>query len=348
MWNDLDISKIELSKPQRVKGNAWFSKLSIDNYAIKVQLDMCKSKQGILTTNNNMYIDLKYENIESPHMLEFFENIENKCKTLIFENKMILFDDDIEQDDIDSYLTSITRSYSGGIYSLIRCKINHINKNPQCDIYDESLNILSTTDVTDEFSVIPLVHISGIKFTNKNFQIIIDISQIMVIVPSSQKRDSICKINYNNSLNKKPITDKISLNKCISKDDKNMDKKINNSSLNLDATQLDDEHIDTNDTIIDNVTNNIADDISANSQSNVASPINNLTDNLEKIEIDIEDDMENIELKSPNTIYLELYRNMIYKANKLKQESIDAYNEAKSIKTKYGLFDLENHEDDNF
>ena len=46
---------------------------------------------------------------------------------------------------------------------------------------------------------------------------------------------------------------------------------------------------------------------------------------------------ENIELKKPNEIYMELYNNALEKAKQAKKSAIDAYLVAKNIKDTYAL-----------
>jgi hypothetical protein len=51
-------------------------------------------------------------------------------------------------------------------------------------------------------------------------------------------------------------------------------------------------------------------------------------------------------LKQPNEVYLELYKKAREKAKQCRIAAIEAYLEAKQIKTKYMLFDEDESDDD--
>lgn len=68
---------------------------------------------------------------------------------------------------------------------------------------------------------------------------------------------------------------------------------------------------------------------------------------LEEVDLDIESDAEsNIELKKPNQIYLEIYRDAREKAKHAKKIAIEAYLEAQKIKSTYLLDEIESSDDE--
>ena len=48
-----------------------------------------------------------------------------------------------------------------------------------------------------------------------------------------------------------------------------------------------------------------------------------------------------INIKEPSEIYYEIYKNALFKANTLKKNTIEAFLNAKNIKLKYNLEDLD-------
>ena len=67
---------------------------------------------------------------------------------------------------------------------------------------------------------------------------------------------------------------------------------------------------------------------------------------LEVVTIEIDDIKDTIKLKKPNEVYYELYKTAREKAKLAKKTAIEAYLEAKNIKTKYMLNDLDESDDE--
>jgi hypothetical protein len=63
---------------------------------------------------------------------------------------------------------------------LVNIKNNLVNE-PAVKIYNENHNSLTINDITNETNLISILEIQGIKFTTRNFQIEIELKQIMVL-----------------------------------------------------------------------------------------------------------------------------------------------------------------------
>ena len=78
-----------------------------------------------------------------------------------------------------------------------------------------------------------------------------------------------------------------------------------------------------------------------------AEPLESEKDNNELQEVSLTfDEEDQITLKNPNEIYLDIYRQAREKAKKAKQEAIKAYLEAKRIKELYMLEIVDSSEDE--
>ena len=76
------------------------------------------------------------------------------------------------------------------------------------------------------------------------------------------------------------------------------------------------------------------------------SPINLIKKNdIEEVNINFDDLSDSISLKNPNEVYYEIYNIAREKAKQCRMKAIEAYLEAKQIKTKYMLHDLDDSED---
>jgi hypothetical protein len=70
------------------------------------------------------------------------------------------------------------------------------------------------------------------------------------------------------------------------------------------------------------------------------------TGTLEEISLEPDELSESITLKKPNEVYYEIYRTARQKAKHMRQVAVEAYLEAKQIKTQYMLSDIDDSEDD--
>jgi hypothetical protein len=70
------------------------------------------------------------------------------------------------------------------------------------------------------------------------------------------------------------------------------------------------------------------------------------TDTLEEISLEPDELSESITLKKPNEVYYEIYRTARQKAKHMRQVAVEAYLEAKKIKSQYMLSDIDDSEDD--
>lgn len=101
---------------------------------------------------------------------------------MIFEKKNTWFQNTLEESDIESAFNSIIRVYRSGKYYLVRTNIknNHLNI-PSVKIYNENEVELKIEDITSEKNIISILEIQGIKFTSRNFQIEIELKQVMAL-----------------------------------------------------------------------------------------------------------------------------------------------------------------------
>ena len=57
-------------------------------------------------------------------------------------------------------------------------------------------------------------------------------------------------------------------------------------------------------------------------------------------------EQDEISIKKPSEVYIEIYKSAIDKAKQIKKAAAEAYLEAKKIKTKYNLQDIEDSDDE--
>ena len=350
---NFDFTSLKLDNPTLLNANIYFSKLNSNlNKNFYIQLPKCKTKQGIIQANTKCFCDLEF-NSSDKLIVEFFENLENYFIKEICANKSLWFydPDNISNDDINDFITPIMRSYKGGKKFLIKANI----KPEKINLYDENEKKLTLADYDSNNEIIPLLNINGIRFSKSSFIIDIMLVQFMVLYPSDSLENQILiKINKkkevtleNSNINKANSEVKEPLDKANSEvkeplDDENSEAKINFQSNMLIndqnvATTNDPNPIETNInkttsfkylmTDLDLETNKSIDDDCA----------------LEITNLDvITENSDPIELKSHETIYLEIYKKAKQKAKEIRRNAVEAFLEAKNIKIKYNLTNIVN------
>ena len=193
--SSFEFSKLSLGHPQTTKGGTYFTKLLFDNQSLYVQFPKCKTKQGIIQNEKNIYSDLVYETTYNNELTEWLEHLETICQKLLYEKNNLWFSGDIELSDIESAFTNVAKMYKSGKQFIIRCYIpkpQMIKYSVPCFVYDENENPLTLNDIDITKEIIPLIKVEGIKFTNKSFQLEFNLSQIMVM--NSQEELKHCLI----------------------------------------------------------------------------------------------------------------------------------------------------------
>ena len=196
---------LNLETPQPTQGGAFFTKFSIGEHSnpFYVQFPKCLTKQGIVITKRGKYCDLLYERSEQHEsFIKWVEGLETICKDKINEKKELWFSGDYTADDIDYMMSPITRIYKSGKYILIRVYLN-LNKHTtelKCLAYNENEVNVDLSTIDTETYIIPLLLIDGIKFSSKNFELDIKLTQIMVLdKPLNVNTVCLIKKNTNSS-----------------------------------------------------------------------------------------------------------------------------------------------------
>lgn len=317
-----DFNSIHLENPLPIQGGSFFTKITYSDKRLPlyIQLPKCKSKNGIVkfTASKKSYIDLLF-NSNDAVISSWFEDLEIKCRDLIFSKKDLWFQSDIELDDIESMFLTPIKFFKSGKFISLRANIPYTKniKKEYCMIYDETERILESQDVNENKEIIPLVLVDGIRFTSKTFQLEINLPQIMVLnIDTAIKNNCMIKTNKteqnildnNNLIPEK--SDEVSIN-----NEKNIKTLEKNSDITKDVKNIENENSN-----LDEVKNK---------------------DGLEEVDLKLPNNIEEFSLKNPVEVYNEIYKNAKKKAQQLKSAAVTAFLEAKEIKEKYNLEDID-------
>ena len=179
--SNFDFSTLSLAHPVGIQGGAYFTKLTVDNNPLFIQMTSCKTKQGIVKTGKKSYLDLMFT-ANDIEIVEWVENLEKKVQEMIYEKRELWFNNELELEDIEGAFTSPIRVYKSGKYYLVRVYIqSHVPGTNGFTCYDENENLVKPEDITENTLIIPLLEVRGIKFSSRNFQIDTVLRQIMTV-----------------------------------------------------------------------------------------------------------------------------------------------------------------------
>ena len=176
-----DFTQLSLAHPTGIQGGAYFTKIENKKKPLYIQTCKGQTRQGFVKYGKKYYCDLMFDK-SSESLINWFEQLEERCQKLIYERRDTWFQNSLEENDIESAFSSTIRVYKSGKYYLLRTNVNNNHNNvPSIKIYNEKENVMTMDDINSETNIISILEIQGIKFTSRNFQIDIELKQMMVL-----------------------------------------------------------------------------------------------------------------------------------------------------------------------
>jgi hypothetical protein len=275
---------ITLGQPNAIQGGAYFTKILCNNKSLYIQCPKCVSKQGIIKNGKKMYVDLLF-NHSDESIIQWFINLESTCQKRIFDKSNEWFQNPLELTDIESAFSSPIKVYKSCKYYLLRSNIktNYLNGNPIIKIFNENEENINVEDINAETNFISILEIQGIKFTTRNFQIEVEVKQIMTMNVDIIFENCLIKKDHNNTGPIQEFKDNKQLDQV--NEDAEAVRDIENSTVSLDTmVAVNDinsnlEEIEVAELVFDNddktfetpsndITEDILNDIIENSKSN--------------------------------------------------------------------------------
>jgi hypothetical protein len=345
-----DFTTISLAHPFGIQGGAYFTKIQFNNKPLYIQTSKTLTRQGFVKTGKKYYCDLMFDkNAES--LIHWFENLEEKCHKLIYEKKDAWFQGNLEENDIETAFNPVLRVYKSGKYYLLRTNIKNTKDDmPVVKIYNEKETILDINDVTPETEIISILEIQGIKFTSRNFQIDIELKQVMVLDNEPIFESCLIRPKKNeNSLEELSVLSSKHKNVNLSEapliEAPLMNDHKNNAKQELFGIDALEEPQDISQANVDKEElvaiefEDLMEDIEETNNNDELKEVSNNDLHLDKNDL-------SITLKKPNEVYFELYKDARNKAKQAKKNAILAYLEAKNIKKTYMLENMNDSDSD--
>jgi hypothetical protein len=357
---NFDFSKLTLAQPVGIQGGAYFTKILNNNKPLYIQTTKSLTRQGFVKSGKKYYCDLMFDN-NSEVLINWFEKLEDKCQKLIYERADSWFQNALEMNDVESAFNSIIRIYKSGKYYLVRTNIKNSSLNePSIKIYNENEIPLGINDIKTDTNIISILEIQGIKFTSRNFQIEIELKQVMVLNNDPVFESCLIKTSKSTKHSEPailtPIINHLEINSIL----ENTTHKNNLKDKSL--IEYNEEQLDSLDSL-DNLNNlddldcleNQVNEPTLEESNNINIDfedlnIEELNEPKELLEVDLdvnlENNLESITLKKPNQVYFELYKEARNKAKLAKKSAIIAYLEAKNIKKTYMIENINDSDSD--
>lgn len=316
-----------LSTPYN-KGGFYFIKMSLNDNPIYIQSPKCFLKSGMIKTGKKMFCDIVFSN-EHERLIGWLEGLEETCKKHIFENRTKWFENDLDEHDIENYLTSPYKIIKSGKQYVMRVNVPTLLDKCELKIYNENEMEVSAEDLKENTNVVTILEFKGIRCSVRSFQFEIELKQMLVVAPV--KMFEKCVIHVDKAPANATATPNVHVPaptmECISDlpDHTNTDVDTKNTPTNTDTN--------TN-------TNTINMDTETPHRS-----MNGLVE-VDDFEIDSVDYTETVQLRKRDDVYYKMYKEAKRKAKEAKILALSNYLEAKRIKSTYLLND-EISEDDN-
>ena len=350
--NDFPTDNLVLTTPIIISSGVYFIKYLLESEALYVQPPKCITRQGIIKGGKKMYCDLLFTNDDNS-FIKWVEDLESYSQSYIFKNRERWFDSQLDLEDIADSFLSVLKIYKSGKYYILRTIVSGNVDDCNLKVYDENENLVNHDLLTDSTNVIPLLEFKGIKCTSRNFQVDIEIKQMMILKPSllfekcviKNKQDSLGN-RYESSVevfqksDKKVVIDNkeeiIENTKQVIENGKDIieNKKIvieNKTDVNENKKDVNENKKDVN----ENKKDIIEDELPYNG-------------GLMEVDLDLEtvNNEDVITLVTRNEVYYKIYQEAMNKAKQAKNLAISSYLEAKQIKNLYMLDDISDNNEE--
>ncbi len=352
--DNFNFNKINLLSPVNHNGS-YFIKFRVNDNPLYIQPPKCKTKQGIFKSGKKIHCDLLYTN-ENEQFVRWIENLEIYCRKIMFENREKWFETVLDENDIETYFTSPFKVVKSGKFYLMRVNVPSVLGNCALKAYNENGEEIEIESIKENMEIMNVLEIQGIKCLARNFQIEMEIKQIMLLnnsnifekcifntkkvdseekssqkIPEKLNEESNSNSLVNNFIEisdeKLPILENKSFESLNREDEVDLSKSENLESETIQIEELSEP------TNIESLPKNIEENLSYEKDI--------INDGIIEVDFDLDklSNSETVEVKEQKDIYYEMYVEAKRKAKIARDLAISSYLEAKKIKNIYMIQD---------
>jgi hypothetical protein len=356
---------VTMTTPTSVGSGTFFSKIFVSKKPLYIQSPKCKTRQGIVQSGKKIHADLVFTN-DDEEFIQWMESLEQTVKKNIYNNRGKWFDTDMDEDDVDSYMTPTMKIFKSGKQYLMRVNVSQRIGTAPLKIYDEDEASVEMGAINDTTSIITILEIQGVRCSSKSFQIDIELKQIMVLKPvnlfekciiksKAQKPETLVSRGVESSIPSKEeeLTIENTLAKVL-ETDQELQEPLDSATKS--PMPLAEARRETSDSATkspmpleesDNNKGGVIGELLVplrelrSQQSETSFPLEEFDLTLDAIE-----NADTVQLKEKTEVYYQMYREAKQKAKLAKSLALSSYMEARRIKNLYMLDDIDSSDDD--
>lgn len=342
-----DFSHITVNSPVSAPGGAHISKIFYKKSPLYIQAPQSKTKQGIVKSGKKYSTDLIFSN-DHEEFIIWIETLETTIKTLLYAHREKWFDNNLEEDDIDTYFLPCLKFIKAGRSYSLRAFMQ-----PEIKAYDDSQQIVDLTSINDATQIITILEFQGIKCSAKSFHLDIEIKQVMVLKPVELFNQ--CIINtFKSAKVDNPVEVKQHLEplpytrQTVSDVLEPLQEPFTNTlSEPLPDTRqavsdvLEPSQEPLQEPLLEPLTESVSESVSEPMLEEIPEDVCEI--NLDDMDLD---NADTINIKEKTEVYYNMYREARRKAKLAKSLALSSFLEAKRIKNLYMLDDIDDSDSD--
>jgi len=380
LGDDFPFDRLVLGSPSAIQGGGSYSApITIDGSPVYVQLPQCATKSGIVETRRAKYCDLLYPS-DASAVASWIETLESKCCGLIDNKKHLWFTNDLTTADVEGMVTPIARPHRQGAALLVRVQLDTKRGSDKlkCRIFNDDETESDASHVNKDSTIIPLMHIEAVRFTSRSFDVVLKMEQLMLLKPEPAPKACMIRSSRPNQSDITEVEVRTDLpgdvhgvmasaggleetsvggqeehdedSVGLIEDLEPIDLSLEVGTETADVTNSVEEGSEYDEGIDDVGSGSEKQDILDMEDGEVGlddiedlnAPVEVEVEGIREVSIEPEEDSESpMTLKRPNEVYYEIYRAAIEKARHMRKVAVEAYLEAKQIKSKYMLEDID-------
>ncbi len=322
--------QISMTTPTSAGSGAYFSKIFVLKNPLYIQSPKCKTRQGIVQSGKKIHADLVFTN-DDEEFIQWIETLEQTVKKHIYNNRGKWFDMDMDEDDVDNYMTPTIKLFKSGKQYLMRVNVSQRIGTAPLKIYDEDEQSVNMEAINDTTSIITILEIQGVRCSSKSFQIDVELKQVMVLKPVNLFEK--CIIKSKGTLETKELSSQSGTKRNLSSE---TEGSFKDCLIQSEIVKEEEKS--------EIVEEEPAISIDIDENENTLAKTNDIEEF--DLTLDTIENSDTVHLKEKTEVYYQMYREAKQKAKLAKSLALSSYMEARRIKNLYMLDDVDSSDDD--
>ena len=346
--SSFDFSILSCISPTSIAGGNYFIRIlkNPGQNPLYIQPPKCTTKQGVVKTGKKLVCDLLFKH-EDESFTEFLGSLETFCRNQIFQNKDKWFDSELSEPDIEESFSPTAKLYKSGKLHSVRVNLPIRLGKCSLKIFNEDEEDVDIENIKETTQIMTILEIQGIRCSARNFQIELEMKQMMVLNPVNLFETCIfTKTNKASSPVIKPVPLE---NDMIAEPEEKMKVLEDLEDLEEDIPSLSHINPELNSdsvTILDlDLDSTLVEDYAKTVKINGVKESLADSSGLDEVNLEVPDEKGEMKLKKRNYVYYNMYTEAKRKARIARDFAIASYLEAKQIRHNF-LEEADLSEDD--